>query len=45
MLSDQHGAKAAFRRLGFQETRVLEGYVKDSPGGSKDLLVMSTDLS
>lgn len=44
MLSDQYGAKAAFKRLGFENEQVLEGYVEDSPGKSKDLLVMATTL-
>ncbi len=44
MLSDQHGAKAAFKRLGFAEERLLEGYVQDAGGASKDLLVMASTL-
>jgi RimJ/RimL family protein N-acetyltransferase len=42
MLSDQHGAKAAFRRLGFVEEQVMADYVKDASGVSRDLIVMST---
>ena len=41
MLSDQYGARSAFERLGFVGSRVLEDYVKDASGASKDLLVMT----
>ena len=44
MLSDQFGAQSAFKRLGFHVDRLLESYVEESPGASKDLLVMSTTL-
>ncbi len=41
MVSDQHGAKAAFARLGFTEERTLENHVEDANGESKDLLIMT----
>ena len=44
MLSDQYGARAAFKRLGFVRERVLEDYVKDPSGASKDLLVMTSTI-
>ena len=42
MMSDQYGAKSAFERLGFSQQQVLENYVKDAKGESKDLIVMSS---
>lgn len=44
MLSDQYGARSAFKRLGFIEDRVLENEVKDASGSMKDLLVMSSPI-
>ncbi len=44
MLFDQYGAQAAFKRLGFHVDCLLDSYVEESPGVSKDLLVMSTTL-
>lgn len=41
MLSDQHGARAAFARLGFENDKVLEKHVTDATGISKDLLIMT----
>ncbi len=45
MLSDQHGARAAFERLGFARQEVLPNYVKDAKGTGKDLLVMATEIT
>lgn len=44
MLSDQHGARAAFGRLGFSRQALLEGYVDDPSLDCRDLLVMSSNL-
>ena len=44
MLSDQYGAQAAFKRLGFVRKKVLENYIVDPSGTSKDLLVMTSNL-
>ncbi len=45
MVSDQYGAISAFKRLGFENSETLEGHVTDASGVSKDLLVMTSDLS
>ncbi len=42
MMADQHGAKAAFQRLGFTRDQVLKDFVQDANGVSKDLLVMTS---
>lgn len=44
MTPDQHGAQAAFRRLGFVPEAVLADYVEDRNGMSRDLVIMSHDV-
>ncbi len=44
MLTDQYGAISAFQRLGFEKTEILENYVIDGDGQSKDLLLMTSSL-
>ena len=44
MTPDQHGAQAAFRRLGFVPEAVLADYVEDRNGTSRDLVIMSHDI-
>jgi L-amino acid N-acyltransferase YncA len=44
MTPDQTGAHAAFERLGFQVEALLQDWVEDRSGRSRDLIVMSYDL-
>ena len=44
MTTDQKGAQAAFRRLGFIPEAILADYVEDSRGTARDLVVMSYDI-
>jgi RimJ/RimL family protein N-acetyltransferase len=44
MTTDQHGAQAAFRRLGFVPEALLADYVEDRNGTSRDLVLMSYDI-
>lgn len=44
MTSDQHGAQAAFRRLGFVPEALLADYVQDRNGATRDMVIMSFDL-
>tara|TARA_R110002072_G_scaffold1780_10_gene14817 strand:+ start:40899 stop:41489 length:591 start_codon:yes stop_codon:yes gene_type:complete len=44
MPSDQHGAQAAFRRLGFVPEALLADYVEDRNGTPRDLVIMSFDI-
>lgn len=44
MTSDQHGAQAAFRRLGFVPEALLADYVEDRKGTPRDLVIMSYDI-
>ena len=44
MTTDQKGAQAAFRRLGFIPEAILADYVEDSRGTARDLVVMSYDV-
>jgi RimJ/RimL family protein N-acetyltransferase len=44
MTSDQHGAQAAFRRLGFVPEAVLADYVEDRAGRLRDLVIMTYDI-
>ena len=44
MTSDQHGAQAAFRRLGFVPEALLADYVEDRNGTPRDLVIMSYDI-
>lgn len=41
MTPDQHGAQAAFRRLGFVPEALLTDYVEDRNGTCRDLVIMS----
>jgi RimJ/RimL family protein N-acetyltransferase len=41
MTADQHGAQAAFRRLGFVPEALLADYVEDRNGMPRDLVIMS----
>jgi L-amino acid N-acyltransferase YncA len=44
MTTDQHGAQAAFRRLGFVPEALLADYVEDRDGTPRDLVMMSYDI-
>ena len=44
MTTDQPGAQAAFRRLGFVPEALLADYVEDRSGISRDLVIMSFDI-
>ncbi|HAR32032.1 MAG TPA: GNAT family N-acetyltransferase [Gammaproteobacteria bacterium] len=44
MTADQHGAQAAFRRLGFVPEALLADYVEDRNGQSRDLVIMCYDI-
>lgn len=44
MTSDQHGAQAAFRRLGFVPEALLADYVQDRNGMTRDMVIMSFDI-
>jgi ribosomal protein S18 acetylase RimI-like enzyme len=44
MTSDQVGAQAVFRGLGFESIALLPGYVMDADGQRRDLLMMGYDL-
>ena len=44
MTSDQRGAQAAFRKLGFVPEAHLADYVQDRSGTSRDMIIMSFDL-
>ena len=44
MTSDQPGAQAAFRRLGFVPEALLADYVEDRQGTSRDMVIMSYDI-
>jgi|TARA_B110000908_G_scaffold153374_1_gene189859 L-amino acid N-acyltransferase YncA len=44
MTPDQHGAQAAFRRLGFIPEALLADYVEDRNGTCRDLVIMSYDI-
>lgn len=41
MTTDQHGAQAAFRRLGFVPEAMLADYVEDREGRTHDLVLMT----
>ena len=45
MTTDQHGAQAAFRRLGFVPEALLADYVEDRNGTPRDLVMMSYDIA
>jgi len=44
MTSDQKGAQAAFRRLGFVAEALLTDYVEDRNGSSRDLVIMTYEI-
>ncbi len=44
MTVDQHGAQAAFRRLGFVPEALLADYAEDREGTAHDLVIMSYDI-
>lgn len=44
MTADQHGAQAAFRRLGFIPEAVLADYVEDRSGRLRDMVIMTYDI-
>jgi RimJ/RimL family protein N-acetyltransferase len=45
VVDNQVGAKRAFEKLGFRQDAVLPGHVKDIRGVTRDLVVMSNDVS
>ncbi len=44
MTSDQQGAQAAFRHLGFVPEAILADYVEDRNGTVRDMVIMSFDI-
>lgn len=44
MTSDQRGAQAAFRKLGFVPEAHLSDFVQDRSGTTRDMIIMSFDL-
>jgi RimJ/RimL family protein N-acetyltransferase len=44
MTVNQHGAQAAFRRLGFMPEALLADYIEDRNGELRDLIIMSYDV-
>jgi L-amino acid N-acyltransferase YncA len=44
MTSDQPGAQAAFRRLGFVPEALLADFVQDRNGVTRDMVIMSFDI-
>ena len=44
MTVDQHGAQAAFKRLGFHAEALLADHVEDRHGDVHDLVIMSYDM-
>ena len=44
MISDQQGAQAAFRRLGFVPEALLGDYAEDRAGRPRDLVIMTYDV-
>ena len=44
MTSDQRGAQAAFRKLGFVPEAHLADYVQDRSGQTRDMIIMSFDI-
>ena len=45
MTSDQRGAQAAFRHLGFVPEALLADYVQDRNGTTRDMVIMSFDVT
>jgi L-amino acid N-acyltransferase YncA len=45
MTTDQRGARAVFERLGFHPEALLADFVVDREGKTRDLLIMSHDLT
>ncbi len=45
MTTDQKGARVTFERLGFRPEALLADYVEDRDGKTRDLLIMSHDVS
>ncbi|XOV82639.1 MAG: GNAT family N-acetyltransferase [bacterium] len=45
MTSDQRGAQAAFRHLGFVPEALLADYVQDRSGTTRDMVIMSFDVT
>jgi ribosomal protein S18 acetylase RimI-like enzyme len=45
MTSDQRGAQAAFRHLGFIPEALLADYVQDRNGTTRDMVIMSFDVT
>lgn len=45
MTTDQKGARITFERLGFRPEALLADYVEDRDGKTRDLLIMSHDVS
>ena len=45
MTPDQKGARATFERLGFRAEALLQDFVVDHSGRTRDLLVMGYDVT
>jgi ribosomal protein S18 acetylase RimI-like enzyme len=41
---DQKSAFELFTRVGFQEEAILKGYVQDSKGKNRDLIIMTREI-
>jgi len=45
VMENQHSARKAFERLGFEKEAVLRGHVRDTQGNKQDLIILSNDVS
>ncbi len=45
VVENQIGARKAFERLGFRAEAVLKGHVRDTHGATRNLVIMSNDVS
>jgi RimJ/RimL family protein N-acetyltransferase len=45
MTTDQKGAQATFERLGFKPEALLQDFVVDHAGRTRDLVVMAYDVT
>lgn len=45
VMGNQHSARKAFERLGFEKEAVLKGHVRDIQGNKQDLIILSNDVS
>ncbi len=45
VMENQHSARKAFERLGFEKEAVLKGHVRDIQGNKQDLIILANDVS